>query len=175
MERFHRALVPRGRLFIGASESLWGIDHGFAVERAGDVFVHRRVDPASVSAPRPRPARVAATSAARASLAAPSVPVPSAAAYREEGEAAARGGRHAVAVAAFRQAACVDPSDPVAHLELGLALEAGGDPQASRRAFQAARRALERSAPDAVAARLEGWSADALRAVLDTKLSTPGA
>jgi chemotaxis protein methyltransferase CheR len=167
LERFHATLAPGGRLFIGGSESLYGVEHRFVVERAGDVFVHRRA---------------AATPADRPPIAAPPAPLPplrpvrrvephpNAAALRVEAEQASRSGRHVDAVTAFRKAAYLDPTDPVAHLELGLALEAGGDPEAGRRAFQAARRALDRREPGAVAARLDGWSVDSLVTVLDAKL-----
>lgn len=168
LDRFHRILAPGGRLFIGGSESLYGVEHRFAIERAGGVFVHRRVERvAVVRPPVPAPARPAP---AKLRPMRPVEPLPTAASLRSQAEAASRAGRHGDAVAAFRKAAYVDPDDPVAHLELGLALEAGGDAEASRRAFLAARRALDRSTPEAVSARLDGWSIDALVSVLDAKL-----
>lgn len=166
LERFHATLAPTGRLFIGASESLYGVEHRFAVERAGGVFVHRRA-----AAPATRTPIVAAPKVAPKLRPMRRVePMPSTTALRLEAESASRSGRHLDAIAAFRKAAYLDPTDPVAHLELGLALEAGGDREAGRRAFLAARRALERRAPEAIAARLEGWSIDALVSVLDAKL-----
>jgi hypothetical protein len=74
-------------------------------------------------------------------------------------------------VAAARQAVYERPDDPVAHLDLGLRLEASGDPAAARRSFAAARGALGRVDPAAVEAALEGWRADQLAALLATKLS----
>lgn len=168
LDRFHTALAPGGRLFLGGSESLYGVAHRFTVERAGGVFVHRR---GPVVGPAPM------ASAAAASAPVPRLrpmrrvePLPTTATLRREAELASRTGRHHDAVAAFRKAAYLDPGDPVAHLELGLALEAGGDQEAGRRAYLAARRALERRAPDAVAARLDGWSVASLVSVLDAKL-----
>jgi chemotaxis protein methyltransferase CheR len=168
LDRFHATLAPGGSLFIGGSESLYGVEHRFVVERHGNVFVHRRaastpanrtplVAPARPLPPRLRPVRRVE-------------PMPTTTTLRSEAELASRNGRHLDAVAAFRKAAYLDPGDPVAHLELGLALEAGGDPEAGRRAFLAARRALDRRAPEDVAARLDGWSVDSLVSVLDAKL-----
>lgn len=169
LERFHATLAPAGSLFIGASESLYGVEHRFVVERVGGVFVHRRAAttpvasaPPVAAAPPVRPVRRVEPGSAAA--------LPTTAALRVEAELASRTGRHVDAVAAFRKATYLDPTDPVAHLELGLALEAGGDPEAGRRAYQAARRALDRRAPEQVAARLDGWSVESLVSVLDTKL-----
>ena len=154
LDRLHQVLVPGGRLFIGGSESLYGVEHRFVVERANGVFVHRRLAaPAAVETKfASPPVRVDAVRPAVR----PVEPLPTAADLREVGEQAARTGRHADAVAAFRKVAYLDPTDPVAHLELGLALEAGGDEGAGRRAFQAARRALDRSAPEGLSVRLDG-------------------
>jgi chemotaxis protein methyltransferase CheR len=173
LERFHAALTPGGSLFIGGSESLYGVEHRFVVERTGAVFVHRRS--ASTAAARGPVPAVAAPAAPVARLperrpVGRATGMPSTTTLRLEAERASRSGRHLDAVAAFRKAAYLDPTDPVAHLELGLALEAGGDPEAGRRAFLAARRALDRCAPGAVAARLDGWSVASLASVLDAKL-----
>lgn len=173
LDRFHGVLAPGGRLFVGASESLWGVKHRFTVERVSGAFVHRRQDDAPLARPAPQPVKPAARQAAspaRLKKMAPVEPMPLADELRREGEAASRDGRHDDAVAAFRKAAYLEPADPVAHLELGFALEAAGGAGAGRRAFQAARRALERSDRKRVADRLDGWSVEAIEAVLDTKL-----
>jgi chemotaxis methyl-accepting protein methylase len=167
LERFHATLTPTGSLFIGASESLYGVEHRFVVERAGGVFVHRRAT-AVPAAPAPHVAPPAALPKLRPVRRVE--PMPTTTALRLEAESASRSGRLLDAVAAYRKAAYLDPADPVAHLELGLALEAGGDREAGKRAFLAARRALERRAPEAIAARLDGWSIDSMVAVLDAKL-----
>jgi hypothetical protein len=73
-------------------------------------------------------------------------------------------------VAAARQAVYERPDDPLAHLDLGLRLEATGDGPAARRSFAAAKGALERGDPAAVEAALEGWRADQLAALLTRKL-----
>ena len=76
----------------------------------------------------------------------------------------------ALAVATFRKAAYLDPDQPVAHLHLGLALEASGEETAARRAFGAARAGLDRSGTAAVEAVLEGYHVDELVRLLDAKL-----
>lgn len=74
------------------------------------------------------------------------------------------------AIAAFRQAAYLDPEDPIAHLQLGLALEAELEYQAALRAFAAARAALDQFGPDGLANALEGFDASELARLIDAKL-----
>ncbi len=77
------------------------------------------------------------------------------------------------AARAFRKCAFLDPDQPVAHLRLGLALEQSGDPSVARRAYAAARAALDRSPTAAVEATLEGYHVDELVRLLDSKLTLP--
>ena len=85
------------------------------------------------------------------------------------GEVALGDGDHAGAIAAFRKAAYLDGDHPIAHLNLGLALEASGDAVAARRAFVAARAALDRRDTAVVEAMLEGYHLDELVRLLDRK------
>ena len=87
------------------------------------------------------------------------------------GEAALGRGEHADAVTAFRKAAYLDPDHPIAHLNLGLALEVAGDAPASKRAYAAARAALDRCDTAAVEATLEGYQLEGLTMLLDRKLA----
>jgi Flp pilus assembly protein TadD len=87
------------------------------------------------------------------------------------GEAALDRGEHAEAVSAFRKAAYLDPDHPIAHLNLGLALEVAGDAVASKRAYAAARAAIDRCDTAAVEATLEGYQLDGVTRLLDTKLA----
>ena len=89
------------------------------------------------------------------------------------GEAAARGGDHAGAVAAFRKAVFLDPDQPGAWFQLGVALGAVRDRRGARRAYAAALVALERCDRRAVQAGLDGWAVDALAGVLRAKLGRP--
>jgi len=87
-----------------------------------------------------------------------------------EGEAAMSAGNHAAAVAAFRRAAYLGPEQPIAHLNLGLALEASGDVAAGTRAYAAARAALDRGDTALIEATLEGYHVGELRRLLQIKL-----
>jgi chemotaxis protein methyltransferase CheR len=63
------------------------------------------------------------------------------------------------------------PDDPLAHLDLGLSLEIAGDPGAARRAFAAARMALDRCDPETVEAALKGWRLAQLAQLLESRLA----
>ena len=89
------------------------------------------------------------------------------------GEVAARRGDHAGAVAAFRKAVFLDPDQPGAWFQLGVALGAVRDRRGARRAYAAALAALERCDRRAVQAGLDGWAADELAGVLRAKLGRP--
>ena len=89
------------------------------------------------------------------------------------GEVAARRGDHAAAVAAFRKAVFLDPDQPGAWFQLGVALGAVRDRRGARRAYAAALAALERCDRRAVQAGLDGWAADELAGVLRAKLGRP--
>jgi Flp pilus assembly protein TadD len=91
------------------------------------------------------------------------------------GEAAVGAGDASGAVAAFRKAVYLDPDHPLAHFQLGLALEAGGDRKAARRAYAAARAAIARCDTARVEAALEGYRLAALEDVLRFKLQEAAA
>jgi len=87
----------------------------------------------------------------------------------QAGQAAMAGGDHQVAIGAFRRYAYLEPDQPVAHVQLGLALEAAGDRASAQRAYRAARSALARcDAPDVESA-LGGYRVEALIRLLDSK------
>jgi chemotaxis protein methyltransferase CheR len=183
LDRTARWLPPGGWLFLGYSESLWQVTDVFALVRLGESFVYRLPSPASPSpppvrpetsrrsqpAPAPAPVRKRAPAA---SAPAPAVPerLPSVSALMASGELAAAEGDLGRAIAAFRQAAYVDPDQPISHLHLGLVLEESGDVMAARRAYGAARAALTRCDTAAVEAALEGYGVVELARLLDTKL-----
>jgi len=79
-------------------------------------------------------------------------------------------GDHPAAVAAFRRWAFLDPDQAVAHFHLGLAFEELGDRGAARRAYAAARAALQRSGTAAAETSLEGYHGDELLRLLNAKL-----
>jgi chemotaxis protein methyltransferase CheR len=155
----HRCLAPDGWLFVGGAETL--LVRSFAPQRIAGTYVYRprraRREPAAAV---PVPPLLEPP--------APLPPPPSAADLAATGEGHAAAGRYAEAAAAFREAAHVEPDNPVALLRLGLALERGGDRQAAERAFHAAR-ALLAGIP-AGAPWLDGWSPAELGRLLDEKL-----
>ena len=198
LERLARWLPPGGWLFLGYSESLWQVTDRFTLVRLGDAFVYRRPDPGTTGATerrrrtpaktspsdaRPRRATSAAESptvrdasaAAGPSEQAPTTrtpaPAPTFGELLAAGEASIATGDYESAIAAFRRCAYLDPDQPIAHLHLGLALEASLDQSAARRAYAAARAALDRGDTGAVEVILEGYHVAELVRLLDDKLS----
>jgi len=166
-------------LFLGATESLWGVSHRFVPVSLDRAYAYR---PAGVQAPKAgRPAgpatpRTGVPARARRGVPAP-LPVrqgrapiaPAASAYIAEGEVAMAAGDPRTAAAAFRKACYLDGGDPLAHLHLGLALEAAGD-GAARRAFAAARAALVGRGTAAVESELKGFRAGELLSLIEHRL-----
>jgi chemotaxis methyl-accepting protein methylase len=151
-------------LFLGYSESLWQVTDRFRLVSLGDAFAYQRagVNPTKSSPPRAGEDRVGAADPEVATLLA-------------AGEAAVGAGDASGAVAAFRKAVYLDPDHPLAHFQLGLALEAGGDRKAARRAYAAARAAIARCDTARVEAALEGYRLAALEDVLRFKLQEAAA
>ena len=183
LDRVARRLPEHGHLFLGYSESMWQVSDRFQLVRLGDAFAYRPASAATRTAiPAPAPPAATRTRARpkpperprrERSTPLPAPPPPPATAdsaeLMTEGEAALQRGDHTAAIAAFRKAAFVDPDHPVAHLNLGLALEVAGDALAARRAYAAARAALHRCDTAAVETTLEGYHLDDLVRLLDIK------
>jgi chemotaxis protein methyltransferase CheR len=190
--------LPRGAcLFLGYAETIWQVTDLFEPIRIGDAFeYHRRRDTRTSSVRRPaspvegppeappeaplearrrlegrlgpRPARQPAAAAAPASQPATPGQAAAASALEQAGQAAA-GGDHQAAIGAFRRYAYLEPDQPIAHVQLGLALEAAGDGPSAQRAFRAARSALERCDAPAVESGLGGYRVEELIRLLDGK------
>ena len=172
LDRVAERLPVNGHLFLGYSESLWQVSDRFQLMRLGEAFAYqlagaapapaaaaRRTPPPPTPerpARRPRPTREPVATESSVELMA-------------AGEAALGTGEHAAAIAAFRKAVFIDPDHPVAHLNLGLALEMAGDEVAARRAYAAARAALDRCDTAVVELTLEGYHLDDLVRLLDSK------
>ena len=152
-------LPPGGLLFLGASESLWRVTDMFDLEPIGGAFLYRKPDPARSTAAAPSPP------------ADPAPPLPDVAGLLAEGEAALAAGDTDQAVALFRRATYVDSSHPLAHLDLGLALDAQGHPGAAQRAFRVARTALRRTDRQAPPAALAGYRLETVAELIDAKLA----
>jgi chemotaxis protein methyltransferase CheR len=182
--------LPRGAcLFLGYAETIWQVTDLFEPIRIGDAFeYHRRRDTptGSARAPTPpleanatlavrtapgppRPARKPAATPVLARQAAGPGLASEASALVEAGQAATAGGDHLAAIGAFRRYAYLEPDQPIAHLHLGLALEAAGDGASARRAYRAARSALGRSDAAAVESGLGGYRVEELIRLLDSK------
>jgi chemotaxis methyl-accepting protein methylase len=184
--------LPAGAfLFLGYAETIWQVTDLFEPVKIGDAFeYHRRRGagpprvPLSAESPesgggtdlgrRPmlgsrsgeaRRSRATRIRVLESTVAASSVsPIELA----RTGQAAAAAGDYRAAVTAFRKCAYLEPDDPIAHVDLGLALEASGDKPSAARAFQAARSALGRGAPDIDSA-LGGYRVEELVRLLDSK------
>lgn len=171
LDRLARWMAPDGYLFLGYSESLWQVTDAFKLVRLGGSFAYRPAD-AVVAPSQPPPSRPAAP-AARRRVPRPADHLPDAATLLAAGEAAMARGDHDAAVVAFRKAAYLEPDHPLPHFQLGFALEAAGHPVAARRAYAAARGAIERGDTVALEAALEGYRVDELVTLLDDKLHLP--
>lgn len=159
-------LSPGGVLFVGASESLWQVPAGFSLVQLGGAFAYRRDGPdRSEPEPRPSPQPLVLP------IDPPAVAEPAPVAVLTVAPCAEGNEAERTAVEQFRREAYLDPDDPVAHLQLGLSLEAAGDDNAGRRAFRAALAALDRTDESIVETRLEGYTVGALRTMLDAKLA----
>lgn len=161
-------------LFLGATESLYGVTERLRPVRIGAAYGYLAGGHAEAPPPAPPPPR-------RAVLAHPP-PVPrlgarppagDAPGNLAAGQAAMAEGRVAAAVTAFRRACYLDPADPVAHLHLGMALDAGGHRAEARRAFAAARSALLAAPTALVTALLEGFGGEELLDLVDRRLNRP--
>lgn len=179
LARMRQWLPPGGVLFLGYSESLWQVTDMFELVRLGDAFVYRKPDDTAAAAPavphptapvHPPPRAFDLLAGHRSDRAAADAePLPTVAELLRRGEAAMGRGDLPAATSAFRQAAYLDGGQPIAHLQLGLALEADGKPVAAARAFRAARTALHRAHEPG--AELLGYRPDALVRLIDAKLA----
>jgi chemotaxis methyl-accepting protein methylase len=137
LERLRRHMPPDGLLVIGAAESLRPDHPSFDARREGDVFVLR-----------PKALR------------------PSAPDHVADGERLAAEGDPRGAAGAFRRALDEDPTDPLLHVRLALALEAAGDSAGAHRAFAAARLALADSEREHLERALDGYSVTELERLI---------
>ncbi|TMK51055.1 MAG: protein-glutamate O-methyltransferase CheR [Actinobacteria bacterium] len=177
LTRLAGALAPGACLFLGYAETIWQVTHLFEPVRLGDAFeYHRRRDspaPTAVRTPA-RPARPARKHSARPSPARHAAipgdePAASSLVLVQAGQAGGAGGDHQAAIGEFRRHAFLEPDQPIAHLQLGLALEAAGDRPSAQRAYRAARAALDRCEAPAVESALGGYRVEELIRLLDSK------
>ena len=170
--RIASALPPGGLLFGGVSEAQWQVGNHFELIRLGNAFVYRRGDPAGI--PSAAPAIPRQTRLPMAVVPPPAAAEFAAAALQalHAGEQASAAGDNQRAVIFFRQAAYLKPALPMAHFQLGMALEFSGDHTAAARAYGAAARSLAHDDVSTVDLSAQGYSPDVLRRLLETKLMT---
>lgn len=191
LERIADNLAPSATLFVGGAETIWQVSDRFEAVHRGNAFLYRRR--ASDTTGRPLPARPSppvetprrrpgggeepTTSrtprrrerppSSRGDR--PQTPTTEIAALERAAQEAVAAGDHESAVVAFRKCAYLKPHAPLAHLHLGLALEAAGDLEAASRAFAAARRAMTEAGTGLSPEGLEGYSVAELVRLLDSK------
>jgi chemotaxis methyl-accepting protein methylase len=168
-------------VFLGATESIFGVTERLVPVRVGAAYAYRRAgrrrdaapsgEKATVSAPG---RRAPAPSAPRAPAAGVRAPLRDSATYLADGHVALAAGEPAAAVTAFRRACYLDPENPLAHVNLGLSLDAAGHAAEARRAFATARATLRRGGMTLVEAELEGFRGEALVELIDRRLGHPG-
>jgi chemotaxis methyl-accepting protein methylase len=168
LDRLAGWLAPGGLVFLGYSEAVLAPTPRLRLRRVGGTHVLAVASAPAAAARRSEEALKPAPPPPR-----PSAPPPrpaTAADMTAAGEAAAHRGDLVGAVAAFRKAVFLDPDQPAAWFQLGVALGAVEDRRGARRAYAAALAALERCDHDSVQAGLDGWAADELAGVLRAKL-----
>ncbi|HEX7524457.1 MAG TPA: CheR family methyltransferase [Candidatus Deferrimicrobium sp.] len=146
VERFHESLLDGGVLFLGHSETLWGISEAFRLEQREKIFYYRK--PRAESVP-PRPAaapRSSGSSPPRRAIprAEPPPPVDESSSAMKlvlSAERMADEGRFEDAVAMCRQAAALDPECPEPEYLMAFLLRGNGR---HGEALYHAERALER-------------------------------
>jgi chemotaxis protein methyltransferase CheR len=154
-------LIPHdGWLFLGFSESLWQVTDAFEPVRVGNAFAYRRTTPRRSPRPAPPKQKPPRRRTAPPATVAPA-PIPEELTVDE--------------ITSARRAVYERPDDPIAHLHLGLRLEASGDMLSAGRAFAAARSALDRCDPAHLEAALEGWQPSQLAGLLDARLAATAA
>jgi chemotaxis methyl-accepting protein methylase len=181
-------------IFLGAAETIWQVSDRFRAVPVGNTFLYRQVvadqtaakaqvqQTVSAGTARPRRttvrARVERVTRERDRRPPPggdARPIPleppsvSADALAKAADDAMAAGDYAAAVVAFRKYAYLVPDDPVAQLQLGLALEALGDEPSAQRAYAAARHALLRPDSASSTPTFEGYAAGELVSLLDWK------
>lgn len=173
--------MPAAVVFLGAAETMWSSSDRFRTVQAGDAYYYRPPVRASLSprapagAPRPSPPPARSRRPEpllRRELRVVEAPVDhtgNAEAAALVGRLALEAGDHRAAVVAFRKCAYLTPDDALAHLHLGLALEASGDHSSARRAFATAQRTILQSAEPPPHHALGGYAPGELLRLLDTK------
>ena len=175
LDRLADVMAPNAHLFLGGAETMWQISDRFEPMQIGSAYAYR-------PRPRPRPVtgRAAATGttpALRPPRSPRPKPVQSAGTsdltvveagtdYGLIGGRLMADGLIAEAVVAFRQWSYDSPDDPLAHFQMGIALDCLDDTRMARRAYRAALAALDRCDAQQLANVLKGFERTELRNLL---------
>ena len=147
VERFHESLLDGGVLFLGHSETLWGISEAFRLEQREKIFYYRKPRAESVPsrpAAAPRPSGSGAPRRAIPHAEPPPPPVDDSSPAMKlvlSAERLADEGRFEAAVAMCRQAVDLDPGCPEPEYLMAFLLRGNGR---HAEALYHAERALER-------------------------------
>jgi chemotaxis protein methyltransferase CheR len=167
--------LPDAALFLGSAEAIWPVTNRYETVRVGDTFIYsRRPDTAPPSRQLSRrdvpgtPAR-SADAGPRPLVRPRQQTAAGSAQLTRAGQEAMAVGDTQSAVVCFRKWAYLAPEDALAHLHLGLALEAAGDPSSAQRAYGAARRALPSADPAHIEQEIRGYTKSELLKLLDAK------
>jgi chemotaxis protein methyltransferase CheR len=185
LDRLADAMPRKVWLFLSSTETIWQVSNRYEAVRIDEGFVHRNREartPAARSPVRP-PAPVRTVQGPRRSSerkTTPRAPVaetpPVPLDHAEQAALAARVGQEALssgdcgsAVVEFRKWAYLTPDDVMAHVHLGLALEAAGERSSARRAYSVAQRVLVTVDPAHLEGAMEGFAVDELARFLHGK------
>lgn len=146
VERFHESLLDGGVLFLGHSETLWGISEAFRLEQREKIFYYRKLRVSICPSRRAVAARSSGSSAPRREgpRAKPPPPADDSSPAMKlvlSAERLADEGRLEDAVAICRQAAALDPGCPEPEYLMAFLLRGNGR---HAEALYHAERALER-------------------------------
>ncbi|MEP7112539.1 MAG: protein-glutamate O-methyltransferase CheR [Ilumatobacteraceae bacterium] len=182
LERLADAMDPKACLLVGAAETLWQMTDRFEPAQIGVSYVYRPLARGSSRRTTVSNTKLDVHPVALGPVPATAVRAadPPAQPFDETGREYGRLGRQILAggslqqaIVAFRQWAYLSPDDPVAHFELGSALDASGERVPAVRAFRAALAALDRCSPEELIDASHGYNPSELRRFLIQKcLST---
>ncbi len=158
LDRLADVMAPNAHLFLGGAETMWQISDRFEPMQIGSAYAYRPRPRSRPRSPRPKPVQSAGTSDLTV--------VEAGTDYGLIGGRLMADGLIAEAVVAFRQWSYDSPDDPLAHFQMGIALDRLDDTRMARRAYRAALAALDRCDAQQLANVLKGYERTELRNLL---------
>ena len=185
LDRLADAMDPAGYLFVGGAETLWQTTDRFEPVQVGTSYVYRPLrrggrarqtivahkvptvgSSAAVVTDRARPLVVSPKAAGLPKADAPEPLIDSTANQEEVGRKHLADGLVTEAIVAFRRWSYQCPDDPIAHFQMGVALDRADEHTTARRSYRASLAALDRCDPDQLLAVLHGFDQSELRRLL---------